>query len=875
MASRRPRWTDRLLTTVVRLACREPMWTVMVAVVLAVACVALAAFRLEMKTSRLDLISPDREYNQRWLAYMEEFGTDDDVVFVCQGTAEQLPAVVAEIARRLTDEPNVDIPLWMIDPTVWSGPQSLTIQQLNSSLAWLRRFDVGDVASWAQLSSSDKLAQLVFESAEASPAELNLFADQLAASLETPKSPQFPFAINVERRSRHLLVNETGDQTLVLARVRRDENGGFAGGEQTFDRLKRIARDTANAFSHADTPAPGGRQSVTIGVTGIPVLEHDEMSTGRADRLRASVVGLLLLASLLVIAFGQWRLPLTAVSCLALGMAWTMGDITLTMGHLNLLSVAFGAILFGLGIDFTIHLATAFQAEQSTGLGTQASIEAAVSRTGVGILAGGLASALAFATAALTPFRGVAELGLVTGGGVFLCVAGALVVLPAMLCLAFRHPRPQSPPPVVLPIGRIVEATNRYPQTVLIISLVLMAVAGSQALKVRYDHNPLHLQAPEVESVRWELALVENGSRGLRFAVSMTDSTETLLRRKQRFMSLKEVETVEEFVSPFVVSPTHRLGVDELRKCLHSLPADQIQLAAPPNENWQRLQQTVERALEQLPAPSHQQILRDLQRKLQNYDPIDGPRRLATVEAAWRKRLWKDLSLLKSIISRPFTSENDLPAELHERFFSRGGKRLLRIYPRGDVGDLEQLQRFVRAVESVDGAVTGHPVQSYYASLEMQRSYVHAAVYAAVAVLIVLYLDFRALGPCLLAMLPMLMGLVQCFGILAACDIRLNAVNMIALPLILGIGINDGIHVLHDYRRSSADRTYSLGATTATAITITSAATMAVFGSMMLADHRGLRSLGQVVTLGIFCCWFCSLFLLPALLKLIRRPADG
>jgi predicted RND superfamily exporter protein len=98
---------------------------------------------------------------------------------------------------------------------------------------------------------------------------------------------------------------------------------------------------------------------------------------------------------------------------------------------------------------------------------------------------------------------------------------------------------------------------------------------------------------------------------------------------------------------------------------------------------------------------------------------------------------------------------------------------------------------------------------------------------------------------------------------------------MIALPLILGIGINDGIHVLHDYRQSSADRTYSLGATTATAITITSAATMAVFGSMMLADHRGLRSLGQVVTLGIFCCWFCSLFLLPALLKLIRRPADG
>jgi predicted RND superfamily exporter protein len=156
----------------------------------------------------------------------------------------------------------------------------------------------------------------------------------------------------------------------------------------------------------------------------------------------------------------------------------------------------------------------------------------------------------------------------------------------------------------------------------------------------------------------------------------------------------------------------------------------------------------------------------------------------------------------------------------------------------------------------------------------MQRSFVHAAVYSLLAVAAVLMLDFQSGRRVLLAMLPMAAGLVQLLGLLALLEIPLNAANMIVLPLILGIGIDDGVHVVHDFLRQK--QRYRLGHTTATAVLVTSATTMVGFGSMMLSRHQGLKSLGQVLTLGVFCCLLSSLLILPALLTLVsprRSPS--
>jgi predicted RND superfamily exporter protein len=151
----------------------------------------------------------------------------------------------------------------------------------------------------------------------------------------------------------------------------------------------------------------------------------------------------------------------------------------------------------------------------------------------------------------------------------------------------------------------------------------------------------------------------------------------------------------------------------------------------------------------------------------------------------------------------------------------------------------------------------------------MQRSYIVAAAYALLAVSFVLLLDFQSFRCMCLALMPVGLGLIQLFGIMGWLNVPLNPANMIVLPLILGIGIDDGVHVVHDYRRQQGR--YKLSASTATAVLITSLTTMMGFGSLMLAGHRGLQSLGRVLTIGVCCCLFTSIILLPALLAWFTR----
>jgi predicted RND superfamily exporter protein len=207
-----------------------------------------------------------------------------------------------------------------------------------------------------------------------------------------------------------------------------------------------------------------------------------------------------------------------------------------------------------------------------------------------------------------------------------------------------------------------------------------------------------------------------------------------------------------------------------------------------------------------------------------------------------------------------------------ERFIGRTGQYLLKVYAASDVWDIDKLERFVRDVESVDPQVTGHPVQTFYASRQMQRSNLHAGIYSFIAMFIAIIIDLRRVRWSLLSVLPMFCGLVQTFGLLGWLGIPLNAANMIVLPLIFGIGIDDGVHLMHDFLHQKGR--YRLDNSTFVAVLLTSVTTMVGFGVLILAQHQGLRSLGQVLTLGVFCCLVSSTTLLPAVFVLATRRRE-
>jgi hopanoid biosynthesis associated RND transporter like protein HpnN len=571
-----------------------------------------------------------------------------------------------------------------------------------------------------------------------------------------------------------------------------------------------------------------------------------------------------------VAGFGGLRRPLLAVAALLVGIAWSFGYITLAVGHLNILSVAFGVILIGLGIDFGIHyLARYLQLREGNANTNEALIDTA-GTVGPGIVTGGLTTALAFSTAALTEFTGVAELGVVAGGGILLCIAAALLMLPALLAVSDGRenaPIPQS----TLPFAALCRPTTSMPRVVICLTLAATAWLAYGITKLRYDHNLLNLQPRNQESVEVERKLAATSERSVWFAVSMCQDREQLQARKAALEASPVITATEEIVSLLPESSGQtQLTIQGIHERLASLPEQPPLLPVMPQAE---LLQRLAELSAQGPVPdsptSQGGAMGDLMQQLSRLAPQHYFERVSRLQQSNAEAVLASLRAIHAM-SRPAPPTiDDLPGPLVHRYVGRRGQHLLRIYGHSDIWNMNSLRAFVGAVEAVDPLATGHPIQTFYASGQMQQSYIHAAVYSLLAVAIVLVLDFRNLTHTLLAMLPMGLGFAQLLGLLGWLGIPLNPANMIVLPLILGIGIDDGVHVVHDFLRQETD--YQMSSSTATGVFLTSATTMIGFGSMMIASHAGLRSLGQVLTLGVFCCLVSSVLVLPAILGRIRR----
>ncbi len=227
------------------------------------------------------------------------------------------------------------------------------------------------------------------------------------------------------------------------------------------------------------------------------------------------------------------------------------------------------------------------------------------------------------------------------------------------------------------------------------------------------------------------------------------------------------------------------------------------------------------------------------------------------------------LHILKSIANPEPPTLTDLPASLVDRFVGQHGKHLLKIFGRGDIWDTNALDRFVREVRVVDPHVTGNPLQAHEASLEMKRSYQEAAIYSLLVILGVLVLDFKSMHYAILAALPLGVGVLADVRPAGRAQHSAQPGQPDRAALILGIGVDYGVHIVHEFREQQGP--YRMSPATAVAVLVDALTTLVGFGSLMIATHQGLQSLGRVLTLGVTCCLFTSLIMLPAMLTWMTR----
>lgn len=919
LAERTPPTDDSPLAAPLRaltlIVLRMPATVLVGALALALAAIAISVQGLTFKSSRLDLLNPRSDYNRRWLAYLAEFGEQDDACVVVRGTRPaDVVAAIQHLGRELQTHPEHFASIWFETDLSPLGRKALyylppaIVEQLRQQCEELEGLLPGPsggdwLSQLAQLNAA--ASQFAAHSPEASRQREAAYAALAGriqralvaqgglpladesryalASLSVPAAASSPplaptpplsgLAALVARVQqpfgRQYLLAEGGQLGFVLVRLRPQP------GEPTAGHRAIVALREAIQACRREHPR------VWIGLTGMPVIEHDEMQASQIDMLWTSVLSLVGVAALFVAGYGGLRHALLACAVLLLGMAYAFGVITLVIGHLNILSAAFAVVLIGLGIDFGIHYVASYLACRHRGDDERQALLTTTTEVGPGVVTGGVTTAVAFFMAGWTDFIGVKELGLVAGGGILLCVLAAVIVLPALILLVDRR-FPLKRLPRILPAQRWMAWPTQHPRQVLAVGTIVALAVVAGAWRLHYDHNLLNLQPRHLESADIERLVFVQRDESVWYAVSLCPSVDELKRRQALFAALPEVAKTEEVVS---LLPQASPSVERLRQAVERFAAAAHKGAMatpslPAPQYVHHLKQEVARAqqwlAQELPyETSAGHTLAQVRALLAALPPEEAYHRLVVQPQALGAQLQPLIDLVAQAAAQP-PGPAHLPQPLQERFVGRNGWHLLRIYARGNIWDMDRLERFVRAIESVDPHVTGHPVQTFYASRHMQASYLQSGGYALIAVLFLLWLDFRSLRDSLLAMLPLAIGLGLWCGCLGWLQIPLNPANMIALPLLLGIGVDDGVHLVHRWRQQR--HRLALNDATLLALLLTSTTTMASFGSLILARHQGLRSLGQAITLGVLTCLASSLLLFPAWtngLSLSRAQRDA
>ena len=874
---------SRPLVWLTRASVRFPVATLLLAGVAVVGSVWLTMTRLGFRTSRAELLSPQSDYNRRWLEYTKEFGDKEDAVVVVEGESrEWIVPVLDDVCRELvrrgdlfgsvmheTDAPKLrDKGLYYLKPEDLRQingflDQAAPILQGNWS-----QLNLGGMAQWMGAAMAGGSAPQREQILVAMQTELPRVIGGLTAALgETAgyKSPwpDMSFSSPLASESAQTrLISDNGRMGFILLRLLEKDTQSFAQNSESIRVLRQLT-------SEVEKRHPG----TSVGLTGLPVIEYDEMRSSEKSMSIATILSFAGVLGVMIVAFGGFRHAAMAMAALVVGMVWACGCVTLTIGYVNILSIAFASILFGLGIDYGIYYVTRYlQMRANTESTTQALLET-TAVAGPGILTGAITSSIAFFAAWLTEFPGVSQLGVIAGGGVLLCWLAQSTVLPAMIRLTDADGVKKNLP-APLNLRYWLAPLFAYPRFMLAVGVAVTAVAAVGMHYVHYDYNLLNLQPAGLESVKLEHKLFDESNRSAWFALSMAKTPEEVAAKKAAFLQLPSVERVVEVATKLPPDATRKQSlIERIHRRLVNLPSRAPQIPVTPQADLDRMLATAQTMLSsQATTGIAAAGLQDLRSILRQIPPDEYHRRVRAYQQAMAADLLGRLRSLRAASNPEPPELTDLPESVRTRFVGKNGRYLMQVYSKGNIWDVEPMRQFVHDIRSVDPEATGNPLQVYEASRHMKRSFEQAAWYALLLIAPVVLLDFRRFNHTLLAALPMGVGMLQTLGLMGLLDIPLNPANMIVLPLILGIGLDCGINLMHEFRCQRG--TYrGAGNAVIVAVVVNSLTTMVGFGALMIATHQGLQSLGRVLTLAMGCCMFNSL-LLPNLLVIGRFKVD-
>ncbi|HMK71034.1 MAG TPA: MMPL family transporter [Xanthobacteraceae bacterium] len=629
-------------------------------------------------------------------------------------------------------------------------------------------------------------------------------------------------------------------------------------GLKASDAVRRAAADLKLASAY----------QARVRLTGPVPMNDDQFATIKENAVLNAVLTVAVVLCILWMALRWLRIIFAVFVSLVVGLSVTAAVGMLLVGTLNLISVYFAVLFVGLGVDFGIQFSVRYRAERHEVDALYEALLHAGRRAGAPLTLAGFATAAGFLSFLPTAYRGLSELGLIAGLGMLIAFISSISLLPALL--SRLNPQSEPHPLGYAFLGPVDDFLERYRLPILLGTAVVILGASPLLYWLRFDFNPMNLRNPHVESVATYLELskdkegAENDIQVLEPALAQADQAAAKLR------ALPQVARVTTLSSFIPDDQQQKLPLIE--KAAKKLdPALNPPAAAPPTdaENVAIINSTVN-ALNRLsdgasgPGAAAAKRLAAALALLAKADPATRQR----AEAAFVPPLRTALDDLRNLLQAHEVTRDNLPPELVSQWVTPDGRARIEVAPSGHADDNATLRAFAHAVQVAEPNATEGPISILEARQTIITAFLEAGAYALLSIAVLLWITLRRVGDVLLTLIPLLVACVVTLEICVAIDLPLNFANIIALPLLLGVGVAFKIYYIMAWREG---QTKLLQSVLTRAVTFSACTTATAFGSLYFSSDPGTSSMGKLLAISLMTTMMAAAGFQPVLMG---KPRD-
>jgi hopanoid biosynthesis associated RND transporter like protein HpnN len=854
----------------IRLCTRYAWWVIAGAIVLTILCSWYAATHFSLTTDINQLISTNSIWRQRELAFEKAFPQYQTIIAVVDApTAEFADEATAALIGRLSQQKDlfrsIEEPQGgsffaqhglLFEPAEQLAPQMKMLTQAERLLQ--------NLASDPSLGGVIRGLQFGLIGVQGGQITLDqmTWAMTLAANTLDQVNANRPASFSWHALAQGQVPKPNDLRRFLRVRAVLDFTA-LEPGVKASDAIRRAADELNFASAY----------QARVRLTGPVPMADEEFATIKENAALNATVTIAVVLFILWLALRWFRIIFAVFVCLVVGLSITAAVGMMMVGTLNLISVYFAVLFVGLGVDFGLQYSVRYRAERHEVDGLYEALLHAGRRAGAPLTLAALATAAGFLSFLPTAYRGLSELGLIAGVGMLIAFLTSITLLPALLSKLKPRSEPQQLGYAVLaPVDSFLE---RHRTAILIVTALVVAGASPLLFWLRFDFNPINLRSPKVESVATYIELEQdpdssaNNIGALEPSLAAADAVAAKLRALPQ---VARVVTLSTFI------PDHQEQklplIEETEKALHASLYPKAPSQPPTDAQDVGMLNSTVAALNRLAgdgtgpgAQAARRLAADMT-TLANADQAARQR----AEVAFVQPLRTALDDLRNLLKAQEVTRDNLPPDLAHQWVTPDGQARLDIAPSGNANDNATVQAFAQAVQNVEPNATEGPISILQARHTVITAFLQAGGWALLSIAVLLWITLRRIGDVLLTLIPLLVAGLVTLEICVVIGLPLNFANIIALPLLLGVGVAFKIYYIMAWREG---QTNLLQSVLTRAVTFSACTTATAFGSLYFSSHPGTSSMGKLLAISLLTTMAAAALFQPILMGKPRAESDG